>query len=100
MVRHADRDGVLQRFAEISSQGHRLVRITEFAEEAKGIPCEAAQCGSDFLDSVASEPVQRCVAHGSQVLCGMTAEDRAAIFSQDVIPHVVQPVFDRSPVIA
>ena len=79
-------------------QGSRLFHKAELGKEALRIPCEAAYCGSDFSDFGFSEPVQRQVSEGRQVLRSVAAKNRAAIFVEGGIADMMHAVFDGAPV--
>jgi hypothetical protein len=48
--------------------------------EVLGIPGEAASGGGDFVEAVASQPVEGGVAEGGKVLRGVAVVDGAAVF--------------------
>lgn len=62
------------------------------------MPSEAAHGLGEIAGTDQSEPMDGRVAEGRQVVGGMAAVDRAAVFVERRIAHVMQTVFDCAPV--
>ncbi|MBT5020483.1 hypothetical protein OAG75_01230 [bacterium] len=52
------------------------------------------------MDISSPQPVEGGVSHRCQVLWGVTAKDRAAVFCHRFVANIMQTVFNRTPVIA
>ena len=64
------------------------------------MPCEAAGCGGEIDGLHRSVPIEGRVSQRSEILGGVTSEDRAAVLIERGLAHLRHAVFDGSPVIA
>ena len=70
--------------SKTEAQGHRLIHQAVFGEESLRLPCEAASGGREFDGSNQVMPIEGSILERSEVLRGVTSEDRFAV---DAEPH-------------